>query len=61
MQKIDKKITLILKLNAKIKRLELFLISGENAPKFMRNDYLKAEINKNILTNVLVNMNYLNY
>lgn len=61
MQNIDKKTTLILKLNDKIKRLELFLISGGNVPKFMQNDYLTAETKKAVLSNVLSNLNYLNY
>lgn len=61
MQSIDKKVTLILKLNAKIKRLDLYLLGGVNVPKFMQKDYSNASIQRDYIFNVLTNLNYINY
>lgn len=61
MQNIDKKVTLILKLNSTVKRLDLYLLGGLNAPKFMQKEYISATAKRNLIVNVLQNLNYLNY
>jgi hypothetical protein len=61
MQNTDKKIYLIMRLNSYLKRLELYLNENQNAPKFMHKELTKATLKYNILKNVLINMNYLNY
>jgi hypothetical protein len=61
MQNIDKKILLVMRLNAKLKRLELYLNSNQYAPKFMHRELTEATLKYNTLKNILINTNYLNY
>jgi len=61
MQNIDIKIRLVMRLNSKLKRLELYLLGGTNAPKFMQASYKNAIVEHAIIKNVLINLNYLNY
>ena len=66
MQNIDKKIMYILRLNSKIKKIELYVKSNQNTfkneiPNFIKNDINKAIEKKEIIKNVLINLNYLNY
>ena len=58
MTNIDIKIRLVRRLNARLKRLELYLLGNNNAPKFMQSEYSKANIKHKILSNVLTNLNY---
>ena len=61
MTNIDKKIRLILRLNSSLKRLEKYIFNNVNAPIFMQKDINKAIQEKEIIKNVLINLNYLNY
>ena len=65
MNSIDIKVRLILRLilrlNAKLKRSELYLRANDNVPPFMRDAVNKATIQSLIIRNVLNNLNYLNY
>lgn len=66
MQNIDKKVTLILKLNSKVKSKSLFLKNKENAQNIpaLKNYILSIDnnlIKLSIIENVLINLNYLNY
>lgn len=61
MTNIDVKIRLVLRLNAKLKKTELYLNNSVNVPKMFQNDVNKAIKNHFILQSVLKNLNYLNY
>lgn len=66
MQNIDKKIMYILRLNSKLKKIELYINSNKTTfktgiPNFMKKDIEKAIQKKEIIKNVLINLNYLNY
>jgi hypothetical protein len=61
MQNIDKKVRLILRLNSSLRRLELYLISNQYAPKMMHKELTRVTKKYNILKNVLINTNNLNY
>lgn len=61
MTNIDIKIRLVIRLNARLKRLELYLLGNINTPKFMQSNYDNAVIKYSILKNVLSNLNYINY
>ena len=61
MTNIDVKIRLILRLNAKLKKTELYINNSVNVPKMFQNDVNKAIKNHFILQSVLKNLNYLNY
>jgi hypothetical protein len=61
MTNIDVKIRLVMRLNSKLKRLELYLLGGTNAPKFMQSNYNNAIVEHSTIKNVLTNLNYLNY
>lgn len=61
MTNIDKKIRLILRINSSLKRLEMYTLNNTNAPVFMQKDINKAIAKKQIIKNVLQNLNYLNY
>ena len=60
-QDLKSKVRLILRLNAKLKRSELYLRANDNVPPFMRDAVNKAAIQSLIIRNVLNNLNYLNY
>lgn len=61
MTNIDVKIRLVLRLNAKLKKTELYLNNSVNVPKMFQNDVNMAIKNHFILQSVLKNLNYLNY
>lgn len=61
MTNVDQKIRLILRLNAKLKKIELYLNNSKNVPLMFQNDVNKVIKNHFILQNVLKNLNYLNY
>jgi len=68
MQNIDKKIMYILRLNKKLNLLDGYLLNnsiGENKNpiliKFMLGNITEATRKRNIIKNVLINLNYLNY
>ena len=61
MTNVDQKIRLILRLNAKLKKIELYLNNSKNVPLMFQNDVNKVIKNHFIMQNVLKNLNYLNY
>jgi hypothetical protein len=66
MQNIDKKVTLILKLNNRLKSKGLLLQNKELASKIPAlkdnaNSIQKSLVQLSIIENVLINTNYLNY
>ena len=66
MQNIDKKVTLILKLNRKVQSKNLLLQNKELASKIPAlkdnaNSIQKSLVQLSIIENVLINTNYLNY
>jgi len=61
MQNIDKKIMYILRLNSKLKKLNLYINNNQNVPLFMKQDVNNATKKYNTIKNVLINLNYLNY
>lgn len=61
MKNIDKKVLLILNLNKKVQRLNLYIMEGLNAPIFMQKDYKKAIVKRDAIIKVLTNLNYINY
>jgi hypothetical protein len=66
MQNIDKKVTLILKLNNRLKSKGLLLQNKELASKIPAlkdnaNSIQKTLVQLSIIENVLINTNYLNY
>jgi len=60
MQNIDKKVTLILKLNAKLKRVDFYIDNNFNN-KIIEDDIKKAHSLSLLIYRVLTNLNYLNY
>lgn len=66
MQNIDKKVTLILKLNKKVQSKNLLLKNKELASKIPAlkdnaKSIQKSLVQLSIIENVLINTNYLNY
>lgn len=61
MTNIDIKIRLVMRLNSRLKRLELYLSGNDNVPKFMQSDYNNATFKYVTLKTVLTNLNYINY
>jgi phage-related protein len=61
MTNIDLKIRLILRLNSKLKKIELYLNNSKNVPLMFQNDVNKAIKNHFTMQTVLKNLNYLNY
>lgn len=60
MQNIDKKVTLILNLNKKLKRVDFFIQQNfEN--KFMKEEVQRSHSKSLLIERVLTNLNYLNY
>lgn len=52
---------LIMRLNAKLKRLKLYLLNNANAPKVIRTNFNENCSRVDIMENVLKNLGYLNY
>jgi hypothetical protein len=62
MQNLDKKVTLILNLNSKLKKSELYLKNNSgNMPKFMIESIKRVTKSHDTIRTVLENLNYLNY
>ena len=61
MTNIDRKVMLIMRLNAKLKRLKLYLLNNANAPKVIRTNFNENCSRVDIMENVLNNLGYLNY